>query len=72
MCNTRDFALSRPDYAPKYWAKFQPVLDALESRGVELYEVMGKDVYERVRTSIWNMQGKVAALKPDNAFIVFA
>jgi (p)ppGpp synthase/HD superfamily hydrolase len=36
ICNTADFVVQRPDYAPKYWAKALPLWGALDLRDEEI------------------------------------
>jgi (p)ppGpp synthase/HD superfamily hydrolase len=56
ICNTKDFGMTRPEYARKYWEKAQPIFDALGDRYEELEGFFGRDIAYRVNGSRMSMR----------------
>lgn len=55
ICNTKDFLLTNPEYAPEYWSKANAIFRAMDLRKEEIIEVYGEKVWARMRHSRTNL-----------------
>lgn len=45
ICNTNDFLLTNPDYAPKYWKQADFLFEQVDVRKDEIVEKFGHSTY---------------------------
>lgn len=56
ICNTLDFWVSEPKYAPKYFKKGDPIFNAMMSREEEIVKTYGDEVFTQMKFSRDNVR----------------
>lgn len=54
ICNVRDFIISDPTYAKKYFQKAIPLITALQTRKKELISLFGETIWLKINYTITN------------------